>query len=217
VWRLNRSGRRGSGNEQRGGCVQQSNCPTQAKGGLEWATRDVEIGGMGCDGGESLGIPCGMPLLQPSLWDILGITPPGGCDIGPCGSGIPGAMDWTASTTGDCALVGLGGGVLDFTGLSALFQVNQNGISLSPDLSEALRDRGLRTVESLAGSVGVHTAVRRGLGSIGLKIGGQTIAKLAGDLSGAIALYNAGSALYAGGKAYKGCIDATPGAWPSDN
>jgi len=48
---------------------------------------DVEIGGMGCDGGESLGIPCGMPMPQGTLWDILGITPPNGCEFGPCDSG----------------------------------------------------------------------------------------------------------------------------------
>src|SRR6266481_9310558 len=36
--RSSRNGRRESANERRGNCVQLWNCPTQAKGRLEWAT-----------------------------------------------------------------------------------------------------------------------------------------------------------------------------------
>src|ERR1700678_1393547 len=36
--RSSRSGRRESANEQQGNCAQLWNCPTQAKGRLEWAT-----------------------------------------------------------------------------------------------------------------------------------------------------------------------------------
>jgi hypothetical protein len=39
--RSSRNGRRESGNEQREDFVQPSNCPTQAKNGLEWATRPL--------------------------------------------------------------------------------------------------------------------------------------------------------------------------------
>jgi RHS repeat-associated protein len=43
-------------------------------------------------GGESLGLPCGLPSPPPpSLGDILGIDPQSNCDFGPCDSGIPGA------------------------------------------------------------------------------------------------------------------------------
>ena len=37
--RSSRNGRRESANERRANCVQLWNCPTQAKGRLEWATR----------------------------------------------------------------------------------------------------------------------------------------------------------------------------------
>jgi hypothetical protein len=39
AWRSNRNGRRQGANEQREQSIQRSCCPTQAKTGLEWATR----------------------------------------------------------------------------------------------------------------------------------------------------------------------------------
>jgi len=44
AWRLNASGRRGRGNEQQEDCALLSNCPTQAKRGLECATRATKMG-----------------------------------------------------------------------------------------------------------------------------------------------------------------------------
>jgi len=47
-------------------------------------------------------LPCGLP--SPSLWDILGINlPNNNCDFGPCGPGIPGAMNWNGN--GGCIYV----------------------------------------------------------------------------------------------------------------
>jgi hypothetical protein len=39
AWRSSRNGLLENANERRGDFVQRSNCPTQAKTGLEWATR----------------------------------------------------------------------------------------------------------------------------------------------------------------------------------
>jgi RHS repeat-associated protein len=48
-------------------------------------------------GGESLGLPCGLPSQGISIWDILGVSPPGGCEFGKCAPSIgsnfgPGAV-----------------------------------------------------------------------------------------------------------------------------
>ncbi len=40
-WRSSRNGRRENAKERREDFVQRQNCPTQAKTGLEWATRPI--------------------------------------------------------------------------------------------------------------------------------------------------------------------------------
>jgi len=60
-WRLSANGRRESANGQPEDCVRRSNCPTQAKRRLEWATRlhpqKSRAGHLSGIAGESLGNP----------------------------------------------------------------------------------------------------------------------------------------------------------------